>query len=95
MSHPTRTLISFAVACLLLCANGERIATAQTVADDTANPPRIELEMILQKLQQQNERDAHPRSGYFEPLAIQFLCYRFGPLTCGSFDCPLPKVRPL
>ena len=56
MSRPTRTLIPFAVACLLLCANGERIATAQTVADDTANHPRIELEMILQKLHQQQQR---------------------------------------
>ena len=35
MSRPTRTLIPFAVACLLLCANGERIATAQTVLGDT------------------------------------------------------------
>ena len=58
MSRSTRTLIPFVVACLLLCANGGRIATAQTVADDTANPPRIELEMILQKLHQQQRWNA-------------------------------------
>ena len=49
MSHPTHTLIPFVVACLLLCASGERIATAQTVADDTVNPPR-------KRSAQQNER---------------------------------------
>ena len=58
MSHSTRTLIPFVVACLLLCASGGRIATAQTVADDTANPPRIELEMILQKLHEQQQWNA-------------------------------------
>ena len=56
MFGSTPRLISFVVACLLLCASGGRIATAQTVADDTANPPRIELEMILQKLYQQQQR---------------------------------------
>jgi len=40
MFGSTPTLIPFVVTCLLLCASGRRIATAQTVADDTANPPR-------------------------------------------------------
>jgi len=56
MFGSTRTLVPFVAACLLLCASGGRIATAQTVADDTANPPRIELKMILQKLHQQQQR---------------------------------------
>ena len=57
MFGSTPGLIPFAVTCLLLCASGERIATAQTVANDTANPPRIELKMILQKLHQQQQRN--------------------------------------
>ena len=55
MFRSTPALIPFVVACLLLCASGERIATAQTVADDTVNPPRVELEMIMQKLHQQQQ----------------------------------------
>ena len=55
MFGSTPGLIPFVVACLLLCASGGRIATAQTVADDTANHPRIELEMILQNLHQQQQ----------------------------------------
>jgi len=55
MFGSTPALIPFVVACLLLCASGGRIATAQTVADDTANHPRVELEMILQKLNQQQQ----------------------------------------
>ena len=55
MSRSTRTLVPFVVACLLLCASGGRITTAQTVADDTANPPRNELKMIMQKLHQQQQ----------------------------------------
>ena len=49
MFRSTRALIPFVVACLLLCASGGRIATAQTVADDTANPLR-------KQIAQQNER---------------------------------------
>ena len=56
MSRSTRALIPFVVTCLLLCVSGGRIATAQTVADGTAKPPRIELEMSLQKLHQQQQR---------------------------------------
>jgi len=50
MFGSTPTLIPFVVTtCLLLCASGGRIATAQTVADDTVNPPR-------KRNAQQNER---------------------------------------
>jgi len=56
MFRLTPALIPFVVTCLLLCASGGRIATVQTVADDTVNPPRIDLEMILQKLHQQQQR---------------------------------------
>ena len=56
MFGSTPTLIPFVVACLLLCASGEQIATAQTVADDTANSPRKRIAEQQRRIALQDEQ---------------------------------------
>ena len=57
MFGSTPTLTSFVFACLLLCISGGRIATAQTVADDTVNSLRKQIALQSERINELEEEN--------------------------------------